>query len=123
MVMQMLLTDFTLHPFFALNHAEAWVKLDPFTLYIAEHSTQYLSVPITIGSLWFSSVSLSCSGTPFFTIPAVLHSYLASLSTHSINSSCCGLLSAAGSEPYPPVLDRVFQYAPWFQHKCVANCR
>jgi len=66
----MLPADFALHPFFGLDHAESWVKLNPFMSYIAQHQVHSRS---SVGGSRFSSVSLSCSGTPFSTLPAIPH--------------------------------------------------
>jgi hypothetical protein len=69
----MLPADFALHPFFALDHAESWVKLNPFMSYITQYLGHSRSLSTSIGGSRFSSVSLSRSGTPFSTLPAIPH--------------------------------------------------
>jgi hypothetical protein len=57
--MKILPTEFSVHSFFALDHAELWVQLDPFLAYISQQSPDKDSR--------LNEVSVSRSGTPFST--------------------------------------------------------
>ena len=83
----MLPADFALHPFFALDHAKSWVKLNPFMSYITQYLGHSRSLSTSIGGSRFSSVSLSRSGTPFSTLPAISHLQPDTIMTTSCSES------------------------------------